>query len=116
MNEFHTTRDGEKMLIAQMTDQHLSNTISLLCRDIAQAAAVLNQGYQVDPVTQALSGINTESVRAAAEETVRQTHAVLSPYVFEAALRGLRIQHGLQSAYGRSGQIILQHPLPPGDD
>lgn len=101
MFKTHTTEDGE-ILIAQMTDDHLINTIKLHCRKICQYRALAENGITSNVFLKVLAGVNDAAARKEAESQIRVRHALLTEYVIEAALRGLSVAPYLQTAYGRS--------------
>jgi hypothetical protein len=52
MNKEHTTRDGTKMLISEMSDSHLRNTIKLLERVAKQGVEVVTEsgGFDLEDI------------------------------------------------------------------
>lgn len=102
----HTTKEGDQMLIASMTDDHLLNMIRLLCGSMANARMVITGTAQEDPILKVLEpGFSHAAIKTKAEETIRRGHSLIQPYVLEAALRRLDIQAHLHQAYGRSAGI-----------
>lgn len=104
MFDLHQTADGRSLLICQMDDSHLMNTISMYCRNIKNARLVIEQGnVKLPTVAKVLTGNKFDRERqvANAESTIRSSHNKLQPYVMEASLRGLNISELLQDAYGR---------------
>lgn len=88
MLETHTTKDGETMLIAQMSDDHLKRTIACFLREAykARQAVALHKQMEQDPYTQRLYGLSMIDEEAAAVK-VRNTIKVLYPYLAEAFFR-----------------------------
>lgn len=104
MYDLHTTADGTTLLICQMEDSHLVNTISLHCRKIKNARLVIEQGsVELPTIAKVLTGNKFDYERQIvnAEATIKSSHSKLQPYVVEASLRGLNISELLQDTYGR---------------
>ena len=107
MSEFpmhHTTRTGERIPIAAMTDDHLFNLIAMFCSKMAAARAAAETQVNLSPFERRLYGIDDLSPTDAAD-IVREGMARLAPYVLEAALRGLDVSGELQTAIGRTGRL-----------
>jgi hypothetical protein len=104
--KWHTTRDGKKMLIAQMDDSHLCNQINLLCQNFLEARQGIENAKSMDTVTMILSGYTDNGVIERLKETIEHYHNILQPYVFEAALRGIDVSTILQIAYGRTKGLV----------
>jgi hypothetical protein len=105
MYEVHTTRDGDQMLIGQMEDSHLFHTIKLHAANIQKAQAALMNSNSMGLMTEILSGADPKQIREQATESIKMSHSRLTPYVCEAALRGMNISPILQQAYGRTSAI-----------
>lgn len=101
----HTTRDGDTMMICQMTPSHLINTIRMYCNHMVQAREVLANAGSMDVMTKILANQDCEEIRRQAEQEIRRIDATLSSYVFEAALRGINVSTMLQAAYGRTNSV-----------
>lgn len=93
------------MLISQMEDSHLLNTIRLYSVRAREALNTLEGS-----VTQAFSGALRHSLNFDEEEAKEQTKTQLDHrlntlgfYVFEAARRGLSVQKQLELATGMTG-------------
>ena len=114
----HKTEDGE-ILVAQMEDDHLVNTIRLHCRKIAQYRGVAEGNIASDVFLRVLGNLDSSSFRREAENQIRMRHSLLVEYVAEAALRGLDVSRHLQMAYGRSEAMPIHQSLSfllQGDD
>ena len=98
----HMTRDGHKMFIAAMDDEHLMNTIRLFAGPCIEA-------------TKNVDGLETiQSRRAEAlygkkilspanyRRILHRTCVKLSPYIMEAVLRGLDVRQILVDVFGRN--------------
>lgn len=86
----HVTKDGVKLLIAQMSDRHLVNTIKMHLRGVQQAAVFLDNEPDSNPQARykrALYGQRTVT----AEELAAAVQIALAnalPYIGELFLRG----------------------------
>ena len=110
MYDTHTCADGRQLLIVDMTDMHLLNTIGMHCRNLSQIRETLEQSqkYDSDILFSALSDFNMKDLKASAKLTIKKTHEMLKSYVFEAACRNLNVSLMLNTAYGR-----VTKELPP---
>ena len=119
MYETHKDSQGMEILIAEMEDSHLTNTISLLCRRIAQAISVINsdpEEQQVDKVIAHLQPkYSAERIRFKAEKDLVEIDKKLSAYIVEAVVRGMNVSAVVQGAYQRNTQIGGRRYLT-GDD
>ncbi len=101
MNNIHITKDGKKMLISQMENNHLLNTIKFYLNKIESAKKYLESKINMNNFKSALYGINNEQVSKKAKESIPIITNKLLPYIFEAALRGVDITELLQNVYER---------------
>ncbi|BFM39936.1 hypothetical protein [Synechocystis sp. LKSZ1] len=102
--EMHTTKDGTQMLIAEMNNDHLLNTIKTWCQKIKVSREILENPNKIQQnvVLQAINkSYSLESTMDRATDLIETSHKKLLPYCLEAALRGLEITPTLQEAYGR---------------
>ena len=107
MFQIHRTTNGEDMMIAQMSDDHLIKTIKLLCSRIEACAKILN-GIKIEGG--ALIGalrpeFSEEAMKKKATLLVRNLDEEIQPYVMEACLRNLNISEFLQQAYERKAKL-----------
>lgn len=107
MYETHAARDGTTTLIAQMPDDHLTNTIRSFASRLHQSRLIIeNQHCPGNTLIRVLQPeFSSEALKEKASESIRYYHQKLQPYVVEAALRGLDVSEPLQKAYDRSTQI-----------
>ena len=87
MLDMHITKEGKRVLIAQMDDEHLTNFIALVLRQVLAA-----QAAKQDDLTdyhRALYDLPTVDDKAVAQLT-REALQRLYPYLAEAFLRGLK--------------------------
>lgn len=104
----HITRNGESMLVVEMNDSHLFNTIQLMCNQIKDIRA------SVDPGDSTMSTLDQELYQvkpidaAEAARRIKDKAEALYPYLAEAWLRPAIIQGVqvvVQDAFGRIGGI-----------
>jgi hypothetical protein len=103
MLEMHVTKEGDRMLIAQMTDEHLVNFINLVLKQ-----AKVAQGAKTDELTdyhRILYNLPVVDERSIAEVT-REALQKLYPYLAEAYLRGIDTPRELlQEVMGRDKAV-----------
>ena len=107
MFEIHRTRDGEEMMIAQMSDDHLIKVIKLLCSRIATCVKILN-GVNIKGgalIAALRPEFSQEAMKKQATLLIRDLDEKIKPYVIEAYLRNLNISEFLQEAYQRKAKI-----------
>ncbi len=108
----HVTREGDTMLIAQMTDFHLRAFIRLVLRQV-RAARESSHNSTFDPYQAALYGIKIQKPKDAAKMS-REAIEKLYPYLTEAYLRGFDdIRAELIDVAGRSDAIPNGLPTLP---
>lgn len=120
MYEIHTDSKGNTMLIAQMDDRHLINTINQKLRLFAEAKAALGINISTtDPLISILAPqLSTERLQRQAKQRIQDIHESIQPYILEASLRGLGITVQLQKAYGRTIKLPdlgVQNLLPESE-
>ena len=107
MFQIHRTANGEEMMIAQMSDDHLIETIKLFCSRIETCAKILN-GIKIEggALIRALRPeFSQEAMKEKATLLVRDLDEEIQPYVMEACLRNLNISEFLQQAYERKEKL-----------
>jgi hypothetical protein len=107
MFQIHRTTEGEEMMIAQMSDDHLIKQIKLLCSKIATCVKILN-GVNIEGgalITALRPEFSQEAMKKKATLSVRNLDESIKPYVMEACLRNLNISELLQEAYQRKAKI-----------
>lgn len=117
---YHRTRDDRTMLICEMDDNHLSNTISMFITNIGKAKTLLemtkNGGR--DDFESALFGDYKSLSKHELKKIIKDNSDRLQYYLGEAMLRGMDFSKQLQELYGRSTSVSfnLGHALPsPGE-
>jgi len=108
MYKTHTTTQGKSMLVCEMGDQHLVNTIKFFCRKLQIVVEKARASQPLDRYEKALYGLKQISPEDAADLTRRMAE-VMAPYVLEATLRGLsdQITKDIQLAYSRDKAVAL---------
>jgi len=103
MFQKHKTKDGKEMLIMQMNDGHLYNTIKMICREVKECAAVLEADFQPDNAVFAalIPEANSEDIKRKARNDIQIYYSRLTHYVFEASRRNIDISRPLQEAFGK---------------
>lgn len=118
MKKEHRTKDGEVMLIAQMTGDHLLATIDMYCNRIKEAVDLVDKLATLKESEKILYGLTnpkgTDTVKLAG--VINQSAEGLVPYVLEASIRGLHITAKLQAAFGRKEAIPKFNSLMIGTD
>ena len=124
MYKNHTTKDGETIMICQMKDSHLRNTIIYLIRRMREAQTYIksNNSDSFNMMNLVTNESNVIRVNVTmAKCIIKRTHEVLPDYLFEANLRGLSmvdITSLLQLAYSRKSAMITNtlHILTAADE
>lgn len=106
MNLKHKTKEGTTILIVEMEDSHLLNTIELFARQIKQFIDILDNPKERKKSEEVLFGKEVMSESEASNKLTSLTDKLVS-YVFEAAIRGLDISKTLQAAYGRNTSMNI---------
>lgn len=97
----HTTIDGKTMLIAQMKDSHLENTIELYLKKIEGAKDILEAKVSVSKFRGSLYGFDDNTLAMKAKKQIRALTGKLLPYLAEAMLRGINFTEDLQRVFER---------------
>jgi hypothetical protein len=101
----HIDASGRAIPIPLMSDDHLWNTIRLICRQIKEARSIVDREEIINKLPRSqmiLSGIeDEEEQREIAEDILVQKIELLGNYVVEATIRGLEIRELVVNAVGR---------------
>lgn len=117
MLKVHRTRAGNKLLIAEMSDQHLVNTVKLNLAKIAKLQRGLVETPSINPYHARLYGMPKVDIDEAARKS-RNVIEHMYPYLAELYLRGLTdLVEPLRKVVGRDGQLgESMGLLPEGED
>lgn len=109
MLETHYTATGQKLLIAEMSDQHLVNTVKLILDGIEQRNKMLASASGLSEYQAKLYSVEVMDVAAVAKKN-RTAIQKLYPYLAELYLRDMhQLVPAVQAAVGRAGQLITAH-------
>lgn len=100
----HTTAEWNKMLIAQMTDEHLLNMINVCFKNINDAMSFLNWENKITDITLIASWCKLPDVKEIRKEVQKWT-VMLMPYVFEWTIRWQNYTAQLQELFNRQSSI-----------
>ena len=103
MYEEHRTKDGKEMLICQMDDKHLGNTINLFLNKLGEAKRLLTLEISENKFKSALRGRSSKDLTKAAERAIREITEKLYPYLAESMLRGIYYTERMQAIFERKG-------------
>lgn len=104
----HKTKDGKMILISQMEDSHLKNTIDLFIKQIKECQSIMDDEVKhksnLDYIT---SGLDMRNSKDRAESTLKKILHTIPYYVYEATIRGINYTEQLQDMYSRTGSLEL---------
>lgn len=110
MLEEHRTKDGNVMLIAEMTDSHLKNTIKLFIRKMMEVRHACATQPELGPMERAMYGIS-EADPTEGGRLLRVITQKLYPYLAELFLRGIdedsEIRLALVEAVGGRSHAVV---------
>lgn len=104
----HYTADGHMLLVAEMSTEHLTNTINLSInriKELSKFIDMLNNGEisKISALHEAVyGGIYNDSHKDKARSLLKSFIMNLPKYIMEASLRGIDTTTKLQEAFGRS--------------
>jgi hypothetical protein len=100
--KYHTTKEGKRMLISDMTDEHLKNTIDFIIKTLKAHQNIIKsemtEKWNLDLVW---SGISIRNLKKNAERKVWEVLEVLPAYIYEATIRGENYTEILQTLHDR---------------
>lgn len=107
MNKLHHPKNGSPIMISEMSDEHLKNTIQMYLNQLTELKQLLTQ----EPISRfkkavyrtAYAPLNLQEV----EHSINYKIEFLHPYLSEAMLRGIYFTIELQQVFERTGADIL---------
>ena len=106
MLEKHFTSNGNRMLIAEMSDAHLRNMVKLKIAKLGKLQNQMSENSAMSEFQARLYGVETVDVEVAARKS-REIITSLYPYLAECYLRGLNdLAEPLRKVIGRNGQLM----------
>lgn len=102
----HKTKDGKQLLIAEMDNNHIKNTIKMFCIRIEGLSDIVdNGGTNALPKSQFVIAGGAKLYKALSPEAaagkLQYFVKKIQPYVLEAAIRGIELTAELQKAFNR---------------
>jgi len=104
MLRIHKTKEGERLFISQMTDEHLLATINMYLTKIAGYKDALASKISISPFKAALYEVNVEQFAETAKARISSTANGLYPYLAEAMLRKMDFSDKLREVFERDRQ------------
>ena len=111
VKQFHVTKDGRKMLIAEMDDNHLENTIKYVLRQIAMAKALLDGNIKQSKFDNAIYGKYKQFDEEDLSDLLRNRTQIIQFYLGEAMLRGMSFTNELQEVFERNEKLVVASPF-----
>ena len=111
VRQTHVTKEGEKMLISEMDNSHLQNTIQYILKQINIAKNMLDGKIERNEFEKAIYGNYKTIDKDELQEIIRTRAELLQPYLGEAMLRGLDFTSELQTTFEREGKIVVHSPF-----
>lgn len=100
--KYHTTKEGKRMLISDMTDAHLDATIEMFFTHLKAAQNIMKSDItETGNIDLVGSGISIRNLKKNAERKIAETMEILPAYVYEAIIRGRALTEKLQELHGR---------------
>ena len=110
---YHRTATGRRVLIPQMTDNHLKNTIRMYIANLAEAKNIVNEVDTQTPFDLIVTA-PAASTPEHAINVIEHYESKLGPYVLEAAIRGLVIEvelHAIRELLERDKRLQIKTGL-----
>ena len=104
---YHITKDWTRMLISQMENNHLENTIKLLIKNIKNAYEVLNNWSPFKWVEAISMNIDSDNIKYRAKEYIKNNMEKLPYYIFEAQIRWMDFSELLQDLVWRKNKMDI---------
>lgn len=103
--KFHTSANGSRSLISQLSDDHLKNTISLIFTRLRTAKTIVKNATTTENIDLIGSGISISDMKEEAERKIEQILETLPFYIYEATIRGFKYTEELQEIHDRKEQL-----------
>lgn len=98
----HLTADGESKFIAEMTDSHLKNTVTLLLNNAQACKALINSGSGSESVLEIIHGVSRKQQIGVAKQKIQSIYVNIAPYIMECMIRGFDYSKELSDAFDRN--------------
>jgi len=112
----HQTANGDVLLVSEMSDEHLANTLRQQARGLRTLYALAQNRAVASPYLRKLYGFQEMNEETAAS-LIREAISRMYPYLAEAWFRGLQfpdVHDALAEVMGREGQLdLVIHPILP---
>ena len=112
METIHVDKQGVQYKIAEMTDDHLKNTINAMLNNAKVLGEFLKQDIDKVSIMDIVHGVNRKQLRANAEKKIKAIYGKLSPYIMEAVFRGMDFGQELRIAFDRQETGPVKPLLP----
>ena len=102
MNLTHTTKEGQTLMIAEMDNNHLKNTVTMILKGVEMAKEVL-KGKELDPFKKALYSSRTPAMsKTQAKKIIATAPENVSPYILECVIRGIDFSVEIRKTFDRT--------------
>lgn len=114
MYHYHTTKEGERMLICEMSNEHLQRTIMMFLNKLSEVVDAAKANSEIDEFNRVLLDRPNITMEKAANATKDMAN-ILAPYVMEATLRGIEkgVVPRMREVFGREKAVpkVSRKPL-----
>ena len=102
---YHKTKNWQTMLIAQMDNDHLVNTINLIIKQIKDWQEILESWFSKSNLDAILSWYTSPKLKEKAEDVIKRNLKNLPYYIFEATIRWISYTNELQWLFARESWL-----------
>lgn len=103
--KFHTTTDGKKLLISELSDDHLKNIIETLFRHLTAASNIVNaKAEDTRRIDLIGSGLTVKNFKKQSEQKIQEILDQLPFYIYESSIRGVHYTEKLQALHDRKAK------------
>lgn len=103
--KFHTTIEGRKILISELSDDHLKNTIEMFFRHLKAASNIINaKAEDTRRIDLVGSGLTVKNFKKQAEQKISEVLEQLPFYIYESSIRGIHYTEKLQEVHDRKAK------------